>query len=133
VNSVRVLVRDERKHNDGRTKTRTTPKKTVARPCGAREGIVLVSANRRRSGSPIPFGQSSLPRPPSPIPNPHRTACTTTSFSETPPPMPSQLPSPVHHRATIKIDPGRVHNAREKTQNSCAPHSLCIIYNNIVW
>jgi len=61
VNSVRVLVQYERKHSDGRTKTRTTPITTVAQPCGAREGIVLLSANRRRSGSPIPFGQSSLP------------------------------------------------------------------------
>lgn len=145
--TVRVLVRYERKHNDGRTKTRTTPSKTVARPCGAREGIVLVSANRRRSGSPIPFGQSSLPRRRRHAPIPPRTALatdTTTDNEENHPPL---LPQQQHRRgplffrhrrhrcrrhnsqvattsyyrrrrrATIKIDPGRHTRAREKTPN----------------
>lgn len=64
---VRISMRNEWKNNYGRRKTRTRPNKPEARPCGTREGIVLVSANRHRSGSPIPFGQSSLPRPPPPL------------------------------------------------------------------
>lgn len=118
-------------------------KKQAAQPCGAREGIVLVSANRRRSGSPIPFGQSSLPRPPPPPPR--RSHPTRVQRRAACPPDKSTTPRRHHPpndtgyynttairitlppRATIKIDPGhtQVHNARENIQNI---HTQNILY-----